>query len=70
MSSESERYALLARVFEAARHLSEDERRELDEQLKSRTLSKNRKFLNVMKACDPDEDNPPEAIFFVDLFCT
>ena len=55
-------------MLEDGDEVSDDLKEELDEQLKSRTLSKNRKFLNVMKACDPDEDNPPEAIFFVDLF--
>lgn len=36
--------------------------------LESRTLNKNRKFLNIVNACDPDEDNPPQAIFFVDVY--
>lgn len=53
---------------EVEEEVSQDLLEELGDRLEGRTLNKNRKFLNVMKACDPDEDNPPQAIFFADVF--
>ncbi len=41
---------------------------EMVEPLKTRTLTKNRKFLNVMKLCEGDEDFPPQAKAFIDPF--
>ncbi|MEC9091668.1 MAG: hypothetical protein VX438_03100, partial [Planctomycetota bacterium] len=41
---------------------------ELGEKLEGRTLVKNRKYLNVRNACSPDEDNPPQGVFFADVF--
>lgn len=60
---------ILARwMIEEEEELSADLQEELAEKLEKRTLNRNRKFLNVINACDPDEDNPPQGIFFVDVF--
>ena len=60
---------VLARwMLENGEELSEDMKEELADRLEDRVLKKNRKFLNVMNACDPDEDNPPQGIMFADVF--
>lgn len=60
---------VLARwMIEEGEELSADLKEEMAMALEGRTLSKNRKFLNVINACEPDEDNPPQAFFFVDVF--
>ena len=60
---------LLARwMLVEGEELSADFQEEMTEKLAGRTLKKNRKFLNVINACDPDEDNPPQGLFFADVF--
>ena len=60
---------VLARwMLEDGEELSTEFAEELAEKLEKRTFNKNRKFLNVMKQCDGDEDYPPQARLFVDPY--
>lgn len=60
---------MLARwMLEEGEELSTEFAEEMAEMLEKRTFDKNRKFLNVMKQCEGDEEYPPQARVFVDPY--
>jgi len=60
---------MLARwMLEEGKELDTAFAEEMAEKLEKRTFNKNRKFLNVMKQCEGDEDYPPQARLFVDPY--